>query len=115
MVSFSLGSEIKVYPTSSTTFEQVFSNVTPNLSCDAGGPASASRKIVMQFEDGNGWQTLPAMNINAVPYAMYATEAQTLSGLPTCAVGEALSYNGASFSCETLNSGTRSLGPMASI
>ncbi len=118
LISFALGSGVKTYPASATTFENVFSNVTPSLSCDAGGPPSYSpvssdiRKIVMQFHDGNGWQTLPAMSINAVPYAMYANDALKLNGktdadfvhvtsIPTCAVSEALHYNGAMFSCIT--------------
>ncbi len=116
LISFSLGSGVKTYPVSATTFEQVFSNITPTLSCDAGGPPSYSpassdaRKIVMQFHDGAGWQTLPAMSINAVPYAMYASEASSLNGktdadfvqlaaMPTCLTTEALHYNGTSFSC----------------
>jgi len=117
LISFSLGSGVKTYPASATTFENVFSNITPNLSCDAGGPPSYApassdvRKLVMQFHDGNGWQTLPAMSINAVPYAMYANNAEKLNGkadadfvqvstLPmTCGVSEALRFNGAAFSC----------------
>ncbi len=116
LISFSLGSGVKTYPVSSPTFEDVFSNITPSLSCDAGGPVSYSplatdiRKIVMQFHDGNGWQTLPAMNINAVPYAMYANDALKLNGktdtdfvqvsvVPTCTASEAIRYNGTSFSC----------------
>lgn len=111
LISFSLGSGVKTYPVSATTFAEVFSNITPSLSCDAGGPGSYSpnandtRKIVMQFHDGTGWQTLPAMNINAVPYAMYASEAQKLSGLPSCGPGQALGYNGVSFSCEAVGGG----------
>ncbi len=116
LISFALGSGVKTYPVSATTFEQVFSNITPSLSCDAGGPgnyvplASDSRKVVMQFHDGAGWQTLPAMSINAVPYAMYANESLKLNGkadtdfvqvaaIPTCLSTEALQYNGTSFSC----------------
>lgn len=116
LVSFALGSGVKAYPVSSTTFEQVFSNITPSLSCDAGGPVSYSplandtRKIVMQFHDGSGWQTLPAMSINAVPYAMYANDSQSLGGvsasayvrsslIPACGVSEAVRYNGSSFLC----------------
>lgn len=116
LMSFPLGSGITVYPTSGTTFADVFDNSVASLTCDAGGPgsynpgASDIRKIVMQFNDGNGWQTLPAMNINAVPYAIYANDAMKLGGvsatsfvqystLPTCTASESLSYNGASFSC----------------
>ncbi|MFN3454983.1 MAG: tail fiber domain-containing protein [Pseudobdellovibrio sp.] len=120
MISFSLGSGVKQYPVSATTFAEIFDNSKPSLSCDDGDPGSPdplyvpqvnhTRKIVMQFQDAHGWQTLPAMSVNAVPYAMYATEAQKLGGvsagayvkystLPTCGVSEALRYNGVSFSC----------------
>lgn len=120
LISFALGSGVKTYPVSSpTTFAQVFSNTTPSLVCEAGAPpnytpgADDIRKIVMQFHDGTGWQTLPAMVINAVPYAMYANSAQNLNGktaadfveaaaLVTCGAGEALSYTGAGFSCVTI-------------
>ncbi len=122
LISFALGSGVKTYPVSATTFEQVFSNITPSLSCDTGGPAnyapaaSDSRKIVMQFHDGNGWQTLPAMSINAVPYAMYANDSLLLNGLqatdfvqvsvvPTCTTSEAIRYNGTSFLCVAVGSG----------
>jgi hypothetical protein len=122
VISFSLGSGIKTYPSSATTFADVFSNVTPNLSCDAGGPGSYSpgssdiRKIVMQFHDGAGWQTLPAMSINAVPYAMYANDAQQLGGvsatafvqrteIQSCSGGQALFYNGTTFTCVTAGGG----------
>ena len=122
LTSFALGSGVKVYPVSSTTFENVFSNITPSLSCDVGGPVSYSplandtRKIVMQFNDGGGWQTLPAMSINAVPYAMYASDAQKLGGvsatsfvqtsmIPSCGVSEAVQYNGTLFSCISVGSG----------
>ena len=131
LVSFSLGSGVKTYPVSSPTFEDVFSNITPNLSCDAGGPPNYSpastdiRKIVMQFHDGSGWQTLPAMNINAVPYAMYATNAEKLGGvsatafvqdaeIPTCPGGQALTYNGTMFSCITSGGGTVSAAAVVS-
>ena len=116
IISFSLGSGIKSFPTSSTTFADVFSNSVANLACDAGGPATYSpgqsdtRKIVMQFQDTAGWQTLPAMNINAVPYAMYANNSKFLNGkvdtdfvqlssIPTCVASQALVYNGTQFSC----------------
>ncbi|WP_409479513.1 tail fiber domain-containing protein [Pseudobdellovibrio sp. HCB154] len=122
MISFALGSGVKTYPASATTFAQVFNNSTASLSCDAGGPVSYSptatdiRKIVMQFNDGNGWQTLPAMAINAVPYAIYSSDSLSLGGvsatnyvqystIPTCAVSEALHYNGTSFNCVSVASG----------
>ncbi|AZZ36298.1 hypothetical protein CIK05_05670 [Bdellovibrio sp. qaytius] len=122
LISFSLGTGVKTYPSSSTTFEQVFSNITPSLSCNGVSPATYSpgasdtRKVVMQFHDGSGWQTLPAMSINAVPYAMYANDSDKLGGVsasayvrkssvPTCTAGEALFYNGTVFSCVTASGG----------
>ncbi|AZZ37397.1 hypothetical protein CIK05_11535 [Bdellovibrio sp. qaytius] len=122
LVSFSLGTGVKTYPVSATTFEQVFSNMTSNLSCQAGGVYTPSasgdtRKVVMQFHDGVGWQTLPAMSINAVPYSMFATDAEKLGGvsssayvkfssLPSsCGASEAIHYNGSTFSCLAVGSG----------
>ena len=122
VISFSLGSGIKLFPVSSTTLADVFNNGISSLACSAGTPATYSptssdyRKIVMQFQDSTGWQTLPPMKINAVPYAMFANEALTLNGksvtdfvqrtsLPTCIAGQALQFNGASFSCVTASGG----------
>ena len=115
LVTFSLGSGTKIYPTSGTvTFQDIFSNSSAPLACQASGTygpaANDVRKIVMQFNDSNGWQTLPAMNINAVPYAMFATDAQKLGGvsatsyvnysaIPTCTASQALQYTGSGFLC----------------
>lgn len=117
LVSFSLGSGVRVYPVSGSTFEQVFSNTTASLACETSGvpstyspTATDSRKVVMQFNDGGGWQTLPPMTINAVPYAMYANDSLKFQGkditdfvqvatLPTCTASQAMRFNGASFSC----------------
>ena len=117
LVSFSLGSGVRVYPVSGSTFEQVFSNTTASLPCESGGtPGTYSptdtdaRKIIMQFNDGSGWQTLPAMTINAVPYAMYSNDSLKFRGkdvtefvqvatLPTCSASEAMRFNGVAFSC----------------
>ena len=126
VISFALGAGTKTYPTSGTlTFAQVFSNVSSGLACEGGGASftptvSDNRKIVMQFNDGGGWQTLPAMSINAVPYAMYANSSvdssklngkadtafiQKASDIPTCDPDEMLYFNNATFSCVTLPSG----------
>lgn len=118
LISFSLGSGTKTFPTSaSVTFKDVFNNATPSMDCMTSGTyspgASDTRKIVMQFRDTSGWQTLPAMAINAVPYAMYATQADNSvlfngktdtafvekSNIPTCLAGQALHYNLAGFTC----------------
>ncbi|MCM2354361.1 MAG: tail fiber domain-containing protein [Pseudobdellovibrio sp.] len=116
LVSFALGTGVRTFPVVGSNFEQVFSNMAASLICDSGGPATYSpsandtRKIVMQFNDSTGWQTLPAMTINAVPYAMYANDSLKFSGkditdfvqtasLPTCGASEAIRFNGAGFSC----------------
>ncbi len=116
LVSFALGTGVRTFPVVGSNFEQVFSNTTASLTCDSGGPATYSpsandtRKIVMQFNDSTGWQTLPAMTINAVPYAMYANDSLKFSGkdvtdfvqtasVPTCGASEAIRFNGAGFSC----------------
>lgn len=120
LVSLTLGLGVRSYPASGTlTFAQVFDNSTPMFTCQTPGAynpvPSDNRRIVMQFNDGTGWQTLPAMAINAVPYAMYAAKANdtvklnnkadtafveysTLSGLG-CAANQALHFNGVSFTC----------------
>ena len=123
LISFALGMGTKTYPTSGTvTFEKAFDNSVPSLACQSPGIYNPmpdhNRSIVMQFNDGNGWQTLPAMAINAVPYSMFATKAQnseklngkadtnfveyaTLAGL-NCQANEAIKFNGVSFSCITV-------------
>lgn len=120
LTSFSLGMGARAYPVSGpVTFASVFDNSTPSFVCQAPGVynpiATDNRKIVMQFNEGNGWQTLPAMAINSVPYAMYSAKAQnaqslngkadtafveysTLAAL-NCQADEAIKFNGVSFSC----------------
>ncbi len=123
LISFSLGSGVRSYPSSATTITSVFDNSTTSYSCQSPGiytPVSTdNRKIVMQFNDGNGWQTLPAMAINAVPYAMYAGKSEDsillngkadssfveYSTIPTCGASQALNFNGATFSCITAGGG----------
>lgn len=72
------------------------------------------RKLRVSFYDGNGWKTIAPDNIiRSVPYAGYASSAQKLgsniasdfllkAGLPTCANGTFLSYNGAALTCESV-------------
>jgi trimeric autotransporter adhesin len=121
LIALPLGSGTKSFPTSGTiSFSDVFDNTSIARSCQpTGGPATYTpvatdvRKIVMQFQDANGWQTLPAMAINSVPYANYAdkaTNAMQLNGkadtafvekatLPVCITGEALFFDGSTFTC----------------
>lgn len=125
LISFSLGNGSRSFPTSGTsqTFQTIFNNSVPSFPCqNAGiyipGPNDV-RKIVMQFNDGSGWQTLPAMTINSVPYAMYANEsnnAKTLNNKADtsfveyaalaalgCQSNEALRFNGVTFSCVSVS------------
>ncbi|WP_409480109.1 tail fiber domain-containing protein [Pseudobdellovibrio sp. HCB154] len=124
LISFPLGTGARTFPTSGTsqTFQNTFDNSITSFACQTMGiynpNPTDTRKIVMQFNDGNGWQTLPAMSINAVPYAMFATRADNsralngkadtafveysaLNGL-SCAADQAIKYNGVSFSCITV-------------
>ncbi|MCM2352919.1 MAG: tail fiber domain-containing protein [Pseudobdellovibrio sp.] len=130
VVAFALGAGVRSFPTSGTaaTFAAIFDNSTPSFSCQTMGvylpTSNDGRKIVMQFNDGTGWQTLPAMTINAVPYSMYAgksensiqlngksdtsfVEYSTLAAL-NCQANEAIHFNGVSFSCLTVGGGVTS-------
>ncbi|MCM2354614.1 MAG: hypothetical protein NDI63_13435 [Pseudobdellovibrio sp.] len=126
LIFFSLGAGNRTYPSSgATTLEYVLDNSVVSFACETPGlyvPTSAdNRKIVMQFNDGNGWQTLPAMAINSVPYAMYAgksdnavklngksdsafVEYSTLASLSCNSATHAITFNGASFSCIAVDS-----------
>ena len=127
LISFSLGMGTRSYPTSGpVTFSSVFDNSTASFVCQTPGIynpiATDNRKVVMQFNEGNGWQTLPAMAINSVPYAMYAAKSQnsqllngkadtafvetsTLAAL-NCNTNEAIKFNGATFSCIAVGVGS---------
>jgi len=129
LISFALGSGVRSFPASGTaqTFQNTFDNSTTSFSCQAPGiynpGPNDTRKIVMQFNDGLGWQTLPSMSINAVPYAMYADKAQdaqtlngksdtafvenaTLAALSCNSTTHAITFNGVSFSCIPVSSGS---------
>lgn len=132
VVAFSLGAGVRSFPTSGTasTFLNIFDNSSPSFSCHGLGvympTSNDGRKIVMQFNDGTGWQTLPAMTINAVPYSMYAGKSEnsiqlngkfdtafvqysSLTGL-NCQVNEAIHFNGVSFSCLAVGGGSVTSG-----
>ena len=140
IVALPLGSGTRVFPSSGTTsFSDVFDNTAGDILCmTSGGGLSTyapgevhDRKIVMQFQDQLGWQTLPAMSINAVPYANYADKAANsvrLNGkadtafvertsLPVCITGQALYFDGFNFSCVSASgtgSGTGTVTNVAS-
>lgn len=122
---FNLGNGAKVYPTVPYAFVSAFNNLQSSFTCQGGGTYSPgvagtdSRKIIMQFHDGsaNGWQTLPALNVNSVPFANYAGDSKKFGGfnvadflrfsaLPTCAGSDVLTYNGTSLACVATSGGT---------
>ena len=107
-----LGSGAKVYPTAAFTFTSVFNNLSPSFNCQGGGTYSPgvsgldNRKIIAQFFDGSaaGWQTLPAIDVNSVPFSNYSGDSAKLAGytvsdflrfstLPVCAGSDVLTYN----------------------
>ncbi len=125
VVAFPLGSGTKIYPPAAVGLYEVFNNSTASYNCQAGGTFSPTgtdnRQVVMQFNDGGGWQTLPQMAINAVPFANYATRAESLGAypstdylrpttLPTCAGGQALTWNGTTFTCTAGGGGSTYTG-----
>lgn len=120
-VSFRLGSGTPVFPTSGTTLLKTFSN-TPQTAytCAEGGTfsptASSRRSLTVEFiYSGVSSQKIEDIEINSVPYAMYAYESQnanTLGGVSatlytkfadfaTCTGGDFLTYDGQYFTCQT--------------
>lgn len=89
-----------------------------SLSCDGGSTFNPSfddiRKLRVQFHDGTGWKVIsPDSEIRSVPFAGYAYSATKLgtnsasdfvvkTGIPTCASGTFLSWNGSALSCEAV-------------
>lgn len=122
LINLSLGGGTKVFPAGPLTMFEAFNSYNnPTISCAAGGTVNPAandiRKLVVQFNDGTGWQTLPAMSINAIPFAIQAMSAQRLGDypatayvrtalVPTCVGGEALHFNGTSFTCVLVGGGS---------
>lgn len=121
LINLAVGTGSKVFPVGPLTLAQAFNNYnSPTLNCQAGGSivagATDRRKLILQFNDGSGWQTVPAMDINSNPYALQADSAFKLGDFPagdyvrtatfpTCVGGEALHFNGASFTCVAVGGG----------
>lgn len=126
LVSFGLGTGTKTYPAGPFTINQVFSNfASPVFNCQSGGTYTAAstdqRKLIMQFNDGSGWQSVPPMTVNSVPWAMEAYTAQKLGAfnasdylrtaqLTACNPGEAVHFNGTAFTCLSSMAGSLSNG-----
>jgi len=121
LINLSLGSGSKIYPAGVFKISSAFNNfASPILNCQAGGSITAGptdpRKLIMQFNDGSGWQTLPVMEINSNPFAMQAMRAYSLgdypatdylrtASLPTCGGSQALHFNGTSITCVATGGG----------
>jgi trimeric autotransporter adhesin len=122
LINLSLGGGVQVFPVAPMTLVEAFNNYnSPTISCQAGGTVSPGstdrRKLVVQFNDGSGWQTVPAMDINSNPFALQAVSSQRLGDypaadylrtavMPTCGGGEALHFNGTSFTCVLMGGGS---------
>ncbi|MBC7742004.1 MAG: tail fiber domain-containing protein [Bdellovibrionaceae bacterium] len=116
-VVLAIGAGTRTYPAAGgMVWYDAFNNATATYTCQTSGTYSPTlidtRKMVMQFNDGsaNGWQTMPAMDINSVPYAMFSEDSEKFSGrpvtdfvlgsaLPTCGGTAYLNYNGTTFTC----------------
>ena len=126
LVVLNLGSGNFIYSgTGAAGYTDIFNNLT-SMNCQGSGSYIPSpddrRRIVLQFNDGSaaGWQTLPSIDINSVPFANFAGDSTTLSGklatdfilsskLPgaACSGGQTLTYTGSAFTCvNAVGSGT---------
>ncbi|MBC7420181.1 MAG: tail fiber protein [Bdellovibrio sp.] len=127
-VVLALGNGIRSYPAAgSMQWYDAFNNATASYVCQvASGPPptyapglTSNRRLVMQFNDGspNGWQTLPPMDINSVPYAMFAETSEMLgtntaadfilgTNVPSCAGSDVLTRTAGTFTCVTAAAAT---------
>ncbi|QDK44186.1 MULTISPECIES: tail fiber domain-containing protein [unclassified Bdellovibrio] len=123
-----IGTGSKLFPASPTkTLLSIFDN-SQDLDCgDASNNVASSytpsinhsRLLRVQFHDGTGWQLItPDTEIRSVPYAAYASgadTAQSLNGksvsdfilkasIPTCGANSFLSWNGSVLACTSISS-----------
>ena len=116
LVTLQLGSGTRTY--GSGNLKNVFDNSTASYPCQAGGTytpgANDNRRVIVQFNDGTGTQTLPPSELSAVPFSMQSYNSQRLgNSLATdflkfidftgsCGAGEYLKYDSTAspkFSC----------------
>ncbi|QDK37231.1 hypothetical protein [Bdellovibrio sp. NC01] len=86
-----------------------------NTSSTYQATAGDIRKLRVSFHDGSGWKTIsPDSVVRSVPFAGYALAAEKLgtniasdfltkAGIPTCAAGTFLSWNGSALSCSGIS------------
>ncbi|WP_413559927.1 beta strand repeat-containing protein [Bdellovibrio sp. HCB209] len=123
-----IGTGSKLFPPSPTkTLLSVFDNsqaldcgnASNNIVSSYTPALTHSRLLRVQFHDGTGWQIItPDTEIRSVPYAAYASGADTAQSLggktasdfvlktsiPTCAANSFLSWNGSILSCTSISS-----------
>lgn len=103
-----------------TSLLDVFNN-SLTFTCLGGTPYipvnTDGRLLRVSFHDGVGWNAIsPDNKIRSVPYAAYALSAQKLgdkvvndfltkAGLPVCAVGTFLTWNGVAMTCVAAGGG----------
>ncbi len=110
-----IGSGTKLFP-ATPTFKMLdaFKNSLAH-NCSGGSTYTAAsgdtRLLKVQFHDGNGWKIIsPSNEIRSVPFSAYALSAESLgdkvvddfmlkAGLPTCAGGTFLTWNGTALTC----------------
>lgn len=121
VINFRLGSGTQAFPGAPLTMDSLFANGSgAALNCQAGGTYTPGnfdkRQVIMQFNDGSGWQTAPSVDIVSVPFSLQSLTAQNLGNypatayvrtatIPTCTAGQALFFNGTSLSCVAASAG----------
>ncbi|MBC7466702.1 MAG: hypothetical protein H7256_11985, partial [Bdellovibrio sp.] len=124
ITNLNLGGGIQTYSAAGASYSDIFNNLATALPCQSGGNYVPTildkRKIVIQFNDASasGWQTLPSVEINSVPFSNFAGDSVKLAGrpytdftlktgFPDCnTAGKVLTYNGTSFSCVSPSAGS---------
>jgi Chaperone of endosialidase len=119
-ISLKMGDGAKVFPPSATTLDQTFSNATTNvMDCAEGStytPSLSTEKrnlrVEFTYAGSGGLQVINGIEVNTVPYALYANDAEKLGGemaalfvkfsnFTSCSNGDFLTYRAPSFFCET--------------
>ncbi|WP_373998196.1 tail fiber domain-containing protein [Bdellovibrio bacteriovorus] len=111
-----IGSGVKLYPTTAGYDLRTAFNNAISHNCEGGStylPQEDDIRILrVQFHDGVGWKAItPNNEIRAVPFASFATSASKLgdkiaddfvlkTSVGACAIGQYLTYDGTSFSCQ---------------
>ena len=118
LVVLNLGGGTQIFSGTGSAYTDIYNNTLPLMNCQGSGsftPTSIDRRrIVIQFNDGSaaGWQTLPNIDINSVPYANFASDTEKFAGkvatdfilsslLPAsaCLGSQVLTYSAGVFSC----------------